>query len=137
MFEEQESPGTEEDTGTEEGDGEENGGEVADLLDPLGAKPPRDTLVGDARVAEAVADHVLAALTRRADHLGDQLGAGGAEQEQLGQRIELQPGVLEQPADPLAGVGSARFAHQDNVVTERPGEQLGLGRLAGSVDSLE
>ena len=27
MFEEPETPGTEEDTGTEEGDGEENGGE--------------------------------------------------------------------------------------------------------------
>ena len=113
------------------------GRQIADLLDALGSQPSRHPLVGDARIAEAIADHVAAGIPGRADHLRDQLGARRAEEQQLGERVELQSRVLEQPADPLAGLGAARLAHQHDVIAERPGEQLGLGRLPRPVDSLE
>ena len=50
------------------------------------------------------------AVLGRLDHPHRQLGPGGAEQEQLGPRVERQTGVLQQVADPLAHVGAARLA---------------------------
>src|SRR5206468_2334476 len=38
------------------------GGQIAELLDPLGPQSARHALVSDARVAEAVADHVPSAV---------------------------------------------------------------------------
>jgi hypothetical protein len=111
--------------------------QVADLLDTVDPKPAGRALIGDARVAEAVADHIAPFLPGRADHLRHQLGTRRAEEQQLGERVELQRRVLEQPADPLARLGAPRLAHQDDIVTKRVGEQLGLRRLSGAVDSLE
>ena len=55
-----------------------------ELADQFGAEPAGRPLVGDGRVDEAVADDVPARLERRARSPVDQLGAGGAEQQQLG-----------------------------------------------------
>src|SRR5829696_2666464 len=110
---------------------------VADLLDPVGSEPPRHPLIGDARIAEPVADDVLAPLARGSDHLRDELGARGAEEEELAQRVELERRILEQSADPLPCLRPARLTYEHDVVAERPGEQLGLRRLARAVDSLE
>src|SRR5262249_14953637 len=108
------------------------GGQVADLLHPVGSETARDPLVRDARVAKAVADDVLAVRPRRADHLADELGPGSAEEEQLRERIELERGILDQLADPLAGGGASRLAHQDGSIAQRLREQLCLGGLAGA-----
>jgi hypothetical protein len=63
------------------------GRQVADLLDPLRTEPARHTLVGDARVAEPIADDVAALVPGRTDHLRDQLGSCGAEEQQLGEGV--------------------------------------------------
>jgi hypothetical protein len=103
--------------------------DVAERLDPVGAQAPGDPLVGDARVAEAVADHVRTGFARGQDHLLDELGARGAEEEQLGQRVGRQARVLDQLADALADVGAARLSHEQRARSHRLGETLGLRRL--------
>ena len=69
--------------------------------------------------------------------LSHKLGPRGAEEEQLGEWIELEARVLEDLADPLAGLGAARLAHQQHLIAERAREQLRLRGLPGAVDSLE
>src|SRR5215211_3061254 len=73
----------------------------------------------------------------RPDDLRDQLRARGGEQQRLGVRADLQVGVLEQRAEPLADLGAARLADHDRLVAQRVDEQPGLGRLARPVDALE
>src|SRR5262249_22899190 len=111
--------------------------QVADLLHPLGTEAPRHALVGDTRVAEAVADDVGAGLPGRGDHLLHQLRPSGAEQQELGQRIEPKLRILQQLADPLTRWGAAGLAHKRRLRAERRREQLRLSRLPRAVDPLE
>jgi hypothetical protein len=87
-------------------------------------------LIGDARVAEPIADHRPPPIQRRSDHLRDQLGPCCAEEKQLRDRVELEHRILEELADSLAGLGASWLSHQHDVLAERPGEQPGLSRLA-------
>ena len=113
-----------------------DGGRVQGL-DKADVDAPGAALVGDGRVDEPVADDVAAGLDRRRDDPLDQLGPGGAEEHQLGPRRQLDRGVLEQVAEPLAGRRSAGLPQQQRLGAERLGEQPRLRRLAGAVDSLE
>ena len=72
------------------------GGGVAEADHLADAEPPRRTLVGDARIGEAVGDDVVARLERRADHPLGEVGAGREEEHQLGQRLELGRRIGEQ-----------------------------------------
>jgi hypothetical protein len=78
-----------------------SGGEIADLLDALGAQAPSDALIGDARVAEPVTDQIATLLAGRADDLRDELSASRAEEQQLRSGSSSRPGSLS-IADPLA-----------------------------------
>ena len=110
---------------------------VPDPGDDLGAEAAPDPLVSDGGVDEPVAHHIAPLLDRPGDDARAKLGAGGAEEEQLSARIELERRVFEQPADPLADLGAARLAQQERRRAERLVQQRRLGGLAGAVDALE
>ena len=114
------------------------GREVADLLDPLDAEPARHPLVGDARVAEAVADHV-AALAPAAGPITSATSSARAAQKSSSSASgssssagSLSSSRIRSPVS--VPPGSRTSTH---LVAQRLGEQLGLGRLARPVDSLE
>jgi hypothetical protein len=67
----------------------------------------------------------------------DELRAGGAEQEQLGPRSQLDRRALEQLAHHLARLRAARLAQKQGVRPELARKQARLSRLARSVDALE
>src|SRR5262245_60993109 len=66
-----------------------------------------------------------------------QIGAGGEEEQQLGERVEVEIGVGEQAADTLRRLGPPRLADQQRLGAERLGQQLRLRRLARAVDALK
>jgi hypothetical protein len=105
----------------------------------LETEPPRDPLVRERRVDEAVAHDVRAARDRRPDHLGRVFGPGGGEQSRLGPRRHLGT-VEDELPDTLAELGPARLPGRDHLAAE-PEEVLlqepGLGRLPRPVDPLD
>src|SRR5438552_12326035 len=103
------------------------------------AEAARDPLVGDGGVDVAVADDIVAAVERRADHLVDELRPRGGEERSLRPRAHAGP-CEEQLADPLAERRPAGFPRRDDraALPAQPFfEQLRLGGLPGAVDSLE
>ena len=103
-------------------------------------EPARDALVGERRVEVAVADHVGAAREGRADHLVDELRARRGEERGLGPRRDVALGRAAASRTRSPSSRPARLARRDDVAAvarERLGEQFGLRRLAGAVDSFE
>jgi len=94
------------------------------LSGPGGGRPPRsapanaalerlagtEALIGESRVAEAVADDDFTALESRLDDLGRELGSSGVEEQRIGRRHGRRLGSVEQdPADRLAQGRPARL----------------------------
>jgi hypothetical protein len=100
-------------------------------------EPAGSALVGDAGVGEAVGDDHAARLEGRADDPGGEVGPRGEEEQQLGQRVELDPSVGQQLPDPLRRLRSARLPDQQRVGPEGIGEQAGLRALTRPIDALE
>ena len=113
------------------------GGEAVDVGHVLDPQPAGAALVGEGGVEEAVGDHHAALGQRGEDHLAHQLGPGGGEQQCLGLGGQRDGGVLQDGAHQLPGLGAAGLADTHGVIAQRAGQQLGLGGLAGAVDSLE
>src|SRR5215207_297415 len=106
---------------------------------PLDPEAARDSLIDERRVQEPVGDDLGALGQLGADHLVDELGAGGREEGGL--RPRGHPVAVEQEvAHALAErrpSGPARRNHRAPLVLERLGQELGLRRLARAVEALE
>ena len=105
-------------------------------LDPEAA---RDSLVDERRVQEPVG-HDLGALGQLgADHLVDELGAGGGEEGGL--RPGRHPVAVEQEVTHALAErrpsGLARRHNRASLLLERLGQELRLRRLARAVEALE
>ena len=76
-------------------------------------------LVGRRGIDEPIAEDDRAALERRGDHLGNELGARSFEDEKLGQAAHLLPIRIEHHrAQSLAHGRAARFAQAQHLMAE-------------------
>src|SRR6266540_1030692 len=109
------------------------------LEHPVDAEPTRKALVGERRVDVAVADDVRPVQESRVDDLLDELCARRREQRRLAPGRDVDS-AQEELTDPFTEFGAARLARRDHaapIAAKSLGEELGLRRLAGAVDSLE
>lgn len=114
-------------------------GTRVELQDSVEAQPAGDTLVGQRRVDEAIANHRCPSGQRGGDHRAHQLGAGGAEQMRLGQRRRPLPGQ-QSLANALTDRRAAGLAGEHNLpvqCAEVRSQQRRLSALAAAVDALE
>src|SRR5688572_115838 len=98
-------------------------------------------LVHDARIEEAIGDHDLPGIERRADHLAYELRARAAEQEHLRFRAEWDLArVQKDVTDSLAGRGPSGFTREHHIAAalgQGLREATCLKRLPGSLAPLK
>ena len=77
---------------------------------------------------------------QRLELLGDELRAGGRVEQRLRARVDLERGVLDERADPLGQLDSARLAQHEHLppaLVQRAREGSHERRLAGAVEALD
>ena len=114
------------------------GGEQVQRADLLHAQPAARALVGERGVDEAVEQDPAAVRQQRLQPLSDELRARGRVEQRLRARAHVELRVLDERADPLRQLDSARLAEDDDVaLAQRIGERADHRRLAGAVDPLD
>jgi hypothetical protein len=97
-------------------------------------------LVDDVGEQVAVGDDDVAGVESGADHLGDELGAAGHEEQGFARQAHLPAAVEEQVADDIANGGAAGVGTLGDGVTagaQPLREQPALRRFAGAVEAVQ
>ena len=124
---------------------ETTGGPRRQPRDLVDRECPAGSLIGQGGVDIPVADHDLALVERRPDQRVDVVGAVCRVQQRLSPRrhrvlLRRRIPLQQQRPDPHPDPGRTGFPRHNDVAAlgqQRLGEQLDLGRLAGTLPALE
>ncbi len=111
---------------------------LLELLEFGAVQTAPSSLIGIGRIAEAVADHPLAAGQRRFDHFRQMFAARCEHQQGFG--FKMHRLVQQQFPEFLAEFGTARLTgdmDDFSLVTQKRRQPLDMAAFAGAVDTLE